>query len=228
MTIKCTVCGSTELGYQDVLWDRLVRDWQLAPEEEAYLNRQQGLHCIACGNNLRSMALADAITDAYGYQGTLAAFVLTPVANRLRVLEINEAGNLTPILSQMEQHQLVSYPAVDIQDLPFSEEAFDIVLHSDTLEHVPNPIAGLAECRRVLAPGGRCIFTVPVVVGRMSRSREGLNLSFHGSEQENREGLAVRTEFGADVWAYVLRAGFRSVKIHALEYPAGTALEAIR
>jgi YHS domain-containing protein len=39
----------------------------------------------------------------------------------------------------------------------------------------------LTECRRVPRPGGVLCFTVPIVVGRLSRRREGLAKSFHGT-----------------------------------------------
>src|SRR5208282_3830755 len=42
-----------------------------------------------------------------------------------------------------------------------------LVIHSDTLEHVERPVRALEECRRVLAPGGRVCFTVPIIVGRL-------------------------------------------------------------
>lgn len=222
----CTVCGERDFSVKDVLWAELARDWQLSPWEAEYINRQQGLCCMACGNNLRAMALASAIAGAYGYRGTLAQFIASGQGDSLRLLEINEAGGLTPFLSKLPNHRLAKYPDCDMAGLSFESESFDLVVHSDTLEHVPNPVAGLSECGRVLAQGGRCIFTVPVVVGRFSRDRTGLKESYHGREGERDPGNLVRTEFGADVWRYVLEAGFRDVRIHSLEYPTGLAIEA--
>jgi SAM-dependent methyltransferase len=40
--------------------------------------------------------------------------------------------------------------------LPFASGAFDLVLSHAVIEHVPNATQYLRECRRVLAPGGRC------------------------------------------------------------------------
>ena len=55
---------------------------------------------------------------------------------------------------------------------------------------------------------GRCIFTVPIVVGRMSRTRTGLKNSYHGTPGQGGGDYIVHTEFGADVWRYVVEAGF--------------------
>lgn len=61
-----------------------------------------------------------------------------------------------------------------MRSLPFADASFDIVLHSDTLEHVGHPVLALHGCRRVLAPTGRLCFTAPIVVGRLSRSLPNL------------------------------------------------------
>jgi SAM-dependent methyltransferase len=45
---------------------------------------------------------------------------------------------------------------------PVCDESQDFVFHSEVLEHVENPDRFLAECHRVLRPGGRLLFTVPL------------------------------------------------------------------
>lgn len=222
----CPVCGGREFLFSEVLWPELIADWELLPDEIKYVNRQQGFHCVACKNNLRAMALAEAILVAYGFAGTLAQFVESKTAKTLRVLEINEAGGLTPILKKLAKHKLVRYPEYDMTNLAFDSASFDLVLHSDTLEHVPNPVAGLAECRRVLTKAGRCIFTIPVIVGRLTRSRAGLKNSYHGTSDLEKNDYVVHTEFGADMWKYAIEAGFRSIRIHSFEYPAALTIEA--
>jgi len=209
-----------------ILWIQLVSDWQLASHEEDYINRQQGTSCVACGANLRSIALADAVRVAVGTALTLSDFARTSEATPLEVLEVNEAGNLSPVLRQLPGHVLAAYPAVDMHALPYSGDSFDLVVHSDTLEHVANPIRALEECRRVLRPGGVLCFTIPTIVGRLSRNRYGLLRSYHGSAETGSDDYAVQTEFGADMWTYAMRAGFTAVSIHAMEYLAGLALSA--
>jgi SAM-dependent methyltransferase len=221
----CSVCGGDKFKFQQVLWQELIEDWQLTPDEIGYVNRQQGFYCASCGNNLRSIALASAILKTYKFEGTLAKFVQTELAASLQVLEINEAGRLSDVLSNLPGHQLVSYPEYDMTRLSIPSRTMDLVIHSDTLEHIPHPIAALHECGRVLKTQGRCIYTVPIVVGRLTRSREGMKNSFHGSQETTNEGYIVRTEFGSDAWCYAAQAGFREIIIHNFEYPSALAIE---
>ena len=223
----CAVCGSGELHYVEELSATLVREWKLSTEEAAYVNRQQGLQCIRCGSTLRCMALATALLRHCGGAGTFAEFSQSPAAQRLRVLEINEAGGVSPFLAKWPGHAFGKFPDVDMQSLPHPDGSFDLVVHSDTLEHVPDPVRGLAECRRVLRPGGACVFTVPIIVGRLTRSRAGLTPSYHG-DPESGTGYLVHTEFGADAWTWPLAAGFADCRMVSLEYPAAHALIAVR
>lgn len=49
----------------------------------------------------------------------------------------------------------------DVTALPFPDGAFALVLATDVIEHVADDRRALAEIRRVLAPGGRLVLTVP-------------------------------------------------------------------
>ena len=45
--------------------------------------------------------------------------------------------------------------------LPFADDAFDLIESMDVIEHVPDPMAYLADLRRVLAPGGAILLVTP-------------------------------------------------------------------
>lgn len=49
----------------------------------------------------------------------------------------------------------------DAARLPFRDAAFDLVSALDVLEHLDDDVAGLAEVRRVLKPGGALLAAVP-------------------------------------------------------------------
>jgi SAM-dependent methyltransferase len=224
--LVCGICGSTEFSDRRVLWPSLITEWQLSPVEVDYVDRQQGTTCNKCGSNLRSVALANAIRAHLQDESPLQNIVERGTSES--ILEINEAGTLSPILRRFGWHVLAVYPEVDIHCLPYAEGSFDLVIHSDTLEHVDNPIHALEECRRVLKPGGALCFTIPIIVGRMSRDRSGLAKSYHGNPEVPSEDFVVRTEFGADAWTYLMEAGFSTVSIHAVGYPAATAFRAMK
>ena len=49
----------------------------------------------------------------------------------------------------------------DITAIPAPDGSFDVVLCTEVLEHVPDPLAALREFARLLKPGGRMILTAP-------------------------------------------------------------------
>lgn len=220
----CPVCGASSWTRRAIIWPELAEEWELSTAEIAYIDHQQGTMCASCGTTLRSAALAHAIRREFGWTGTFATMSeRTPPP---ATLEINEAGTLTPHLSTWPGQVFASYPDVDLHALPYPDSTFDLVVHSDTLEHVDDPVAGLTECRRVLRPGGVLTYTIPIVVGRLSRRRDGLAASYHGSEA-GREYLVI-TEYGADFWTEPVGAGFASVSIIPFDYPAALAIVARR
>ncbi len=224
---RCFVCGCDDFEEHEVLWKDLILAWELAPAEIQYISQQQGLCCTQCGANLRSIVLAKAMMSVYGYNGLFTDFVTTQIAQDLKILEINEAGTLHPLLASLPGLCSMSYPEINMMNTGLPSQSFDLVVHSDTLEHVPDPLRALMECSRILKSGGACCFTVPIVVGRQSRCRKGLPPSFHGVPGQNKGDYLVYTEFGSDVWTLVLEAGFKRCVMEAVEYPAAVAVTAV-
>jgi ubiquinone/menaquinone biosynthesis C-methylase UbiE len=48
-----------------------------------------------------------------------------------------------------------------VLDLPFEEDRFDLVVSLDVIEHLEDDLGALRELRRVAAPGGSLLVTVP-------------------------------------------------------------------
>jgi SAM-dependent methyltransferase len=224
MTLICRVCGCTDFSNNKVLWDALIAEWELSPDETAYIDRQQGTLCNSCHGSLRINALAGAISGHIGSSRPLREIVKNRRCRHLKVLDLNGASSVSNALSGLRGYKRADYPEVDMQDMPFQDNQFDLVVHSDTLEHVPNPIKALAECLRVINPNGSVCFTIPIIVGRISKSREGLPKSYHGNPDTSCDDLSVKTEFGADFWIYALKAGAASVSITSAEYPSAQAI----
>ncbi len=203
-----------------VYWPELIDEWEIDPEEVARLDSRESWRCGACRATLRSQTLATAIQRALGSRLPLP--ILGLLHPRLRLLQLNQPGSLRRWLRTFPRNVYGDYPAVDIQALPYGDDTFDLVVHSDTLEHVPDPLRGLKECYRVTRRGGHTCYTIPIVIGRASRSRRELPPSFHGSA--GKYEYLVHTEYGDDFWREPFAAGFSSVTIVSDFYPASFAV----
>ncbi|HEX2221765.1 MAG TPA: class I SAM-dependent methyltransferase [Candidatus Limnocylindria bacterium] len=72
-------------------------------------------------------------------------------------LDINPR-NVALIRQRLPRHNVVEG---DLEAMPFEDGSFSTVVCTEVLEHVPHPDRALAEIRRVLAPGGRLLGSVP-------------------------------------------------------------------
>ena len=145
----------------------------------------------------------------------------------LEVVELNSIGRMHAFLAPLPRLTYVEYPEQDIQALTFADASFDLVLTSETLEHVPDFRAALSETRRVLRPGGRHIFTVPLDPRlARTRSRAGMPPIHHGRGGgpygliTRRNDMLAYTDFGLDIPELLREAGFET-EVH------GSGIEAV-
>jgi len=116
----------------------------------------------------------------------------------------------------------------DVQRLTFPDECFDLCIHSEVFEHVPDDAAGFREVHRVLKGGGATVFTVPVFDRdtTLERARiaggqiEHLQPPEYHNDQLRGAVLAFR-DYGRDVMNRLVSAGFRGVRLISRPGPAG-------
>lgn len=200
---RCSVCGSTTRFVRNswVMPRDLARTW---PPE--FVDRES-LFCSTCGSSRRVRRIADVLIRIYGQQATSVAELVEETAFRgLQVAELNSIGRMHPFLAALPRLTYAEYPEEDVTALSFPDRTFDLVLTSDTMEHVADPMAGFREIHRVLRPGGRHVFTVPVDPRRATTSpREGLEPQHHGrgggpfALVTRRSDMLAYTDFGTDV-----------------------------
>ena len=98
--------------------------------------------------------------------------------------------------------------SMDARALKFADGAFATVFANCVMEHIPDLDRVLAECRRVLRPGGALIATVPLI--EMNRH---LLLASGWYTRLRAEQLQHRNLLPADAWVAALsKAGFTTVR----------------
>jgi len=63
----------------------------------------------------------------------------------------------------------VSFQKASGNDLPFSDDTFDVVISNGVINLIPDKEGALTEIRRVLRPGGRLMVADQVAVGSVQK-----------------------------------------------------------
>lgn len=161
--------------------------------------------CPRCGAHDRERHLL-LYMQASGLMAKLAGLRILHFAPEKRL------GRLIATQSPALYQQCDLYPTkadvrkVDIQDMPFADGSFDVVLANHVLEHVDDDRQAVAEIHRVLARGGRAILQTPY--SRVLQQTwsdpgivsEGARLQAYGQEDH------VRL-FGSDIFDRIARSG---------------------
>jgi SAM-dependent methyltransferase len=104
----------------------------------------------------------------------------------------------------------------DVQRLSYADSSFDLVTHTEVLEHVPDDARAFAELLRVLRPGGWMMFTVPLygpATLERARMRNGAieHLAppvYHGDPARGGGPVLAFRDYGHDIVSRLLAAGF--------------------
>jgi SAM-dependent methyltransferase len=69
---------------------------------------------------------------------------------------------LSPAVARLA-HELfgVTVLAGQVEKQPFEEESFDVIVLNDVIEHLPDPLATLGHCAKLLAKGGFFVIQTP-------------------------------------------------------------------
>lgn len=107
------------------------------------------------------------IAREYGRQGgriidmgTGPGFLTTELAQRtggkVHAVDINEAMHelARARVETLGLFDQVSFDNIDVHDQPFEDHYADLIVSYSCLHHWADPVQGLKECYRVLAPGG--------------------------------------------------------------------------
>jgi SAM-dependent methyltransferase len=188
------------------------------------LNLQSGgLRCARCSAGIVQLSLGWALREQVG---SVAA---------LDVCELSARGALAAYLHRNARTAAISeyFPDIapgsvhegvrveDVQRLTYADASFDLVTHTEVLEHVPDDARALTELLRVLRPGANMLFTVPLHAGantiERARLRDGAIEHFlepvYHVDPLQRAGILAFRDYGLDVVDRVREAGFTDVRI---------------
>jgi SAM-dependent methyltransferase len=196
-------------------------DWAFS--DGSKINFRERLVCPRCELNNRQRFMAKLVRDALARSGgDPAAYLYEQVTPFFRWAE--RALPARVVGSEYLGHGLPGgtvFEGVRHEDalaLSFEDAAFDVVVSNDVFEHVPDIERSLAECARVLRPGGRLYFSIPFYADRKTTVRraelrngelvELLPSQFHGNPISSK-GSLVFFDYGWDVLAACRAAGFR-------------------
>ncbi len=233
----CLVCGKFRpmLLRRRVIPRRLEEMWGLSSRLADALARRESSDCSNCGAKLRARRIAAVILQNFQVGNppapvrSIHEWTRSHEIARLKIAEINRIEGLHEELARLPGFQASDYHpgarpgeivagirSEDLTHLTYLDDSFDLVLTSETLEHVPGLAAALEEIGRVLVPGGRHIFTVPQLPGiaqtfaRIVSRPDGTldhrapRICHPGGDV----GYPVFTEFGADLPEILRLAGF--------------------
>jgi SAM-dependent methyltransferase len=140
--------------------------------------------------------------------GGPALFMAETVGCRVTGVDIHEGGVATASAAASERGlaDRAVFKCVDARrPLPFPDAGFDAVICIDSINHMYERGAVLAEWLRVLRPGGLALFTDPIMVSGLLRREEMLIRS-------NAMGEFVFTPPGVDE-SLLREAGFADVRV---------------
>jgi SAM-dependent methyltransferase len=192
---SCNICGWRGRRFLTFVWRNVL--------------------CPKCGSQIRHRLLAAALAHhAVGQR--------TP-ASGARILHISPEYCLGLVFRPRARQYVRADWATDdcdvrqdITRMPFASGIFDVVLACDTLEHIVDDRAALAECRRVLRPGGVAILTVPqsdenATYEDRTITTEALRIQEFGQHDHVRN-------YGTDFGQRVADAGFQVTWIDASSF----------
>lgn len=183
--------------------------------------------CEHCGASLRNSDTAKQIVFSFTGKKTISLREFASQSS-LRILNTCSSGYIHEALKSADGYVASEYfqdipggewkngvVCVDLQEIPFENNSFDLVISEDVFEHIHDYQKAFAEIYRILKPQGHHIFTVPIHEGKNTVSRkDNPRIIYHGDPLRE-HGCVVVTDFGDDIITQMDELGFCSKLIRS-------------
>lgn len=157
---QCPFCG-----YQSKDLETVGHNLPVLKEKHVIGGGRRAAGCYKCHSRDRERLL-------YAF---LIADLKLPSNKNISILHIAPEPKLSQVLLQQSFREYIcgdlftkgyEYPAhvknMNVLDLPFEDNHFDLFLCNHVLEHIPEDIKAMKEIFRVLKPGGHALLQVPI------------------------------------------------------------------
>jgi SAM-dependent methyltransferase len=140
-------------------------------------NLRESLYCSSCGSTARNRMLASGLLRIASDPPFQSIAALTSARAGPKIFDTDCYGPIFQFLRKADFYSSSVYipgkpfgvnifddvTNVDLQNMPFKDESFDVILTSDVMEHVRRDDLAHSEIHRCLKPAGFYVFTVPFV-----------------------------------------------------------------
>jgi SAM-dependent methyltransferase len=178
-----------------------------------------GVRCVRCAAGVVQLSLGHAMRRRRSDLRTLDVCELSahgPLADYLR-RQARSAALSEYFTDALPGEFRRGVRCEDVQRLTYVDASFDLVTHTEVLEHVPDDARALSELRRVLKPGGTMLFTVPLHDGEITLERarvrgnsiEHLLPPVYHDDPLRGTGILAFRDYGSDILERLRSAGFQ-------------------
>jgi SAM-dependent methyltransferase len=110
----------------------------------------------------------------------------------------------------------------DVQRLTYPDASFDLCTSTEVFEHVADDLCGFREILRVLRPGGRFVFTVPLTDAEVTVERAAIvngmirhlmEPEYHGDAIRGHGKVLCFRNYGNDILTRLRTCGFDKVRV---------------
>lgn len=147
-----------------------------------------------------------------GYDATFTRSLLDRVASAVLV-DLSLADDLK---AHPKVRPIIGTLPAALEEVPTA--SLDVVMCISVLEHLWEPQLALNHLRRVAAPGGVCLFSVPTWLGKRALERSAFKLGLSPPEEMDDHKAYYDPR---DFWPMLVRAGFLPHSINCFRYKYG-------
>jgi SAM-dependent methyltransferase len=186
------------------------------------------VRCVRCHSSAIHMSLVQVIRKLYANLSGLTVYEMSSRGPLFDYLK-----NRIPKLIFSEYFDGVApgeykngVQCQDVHRLTYPDAAFDLCTSTEVFEHVPDDRKGFGEIRRVLRPGGRFIFTVPITEAAETAERarivDGrvhhfLTPEYHGDAIRGPGRVLCFRNYGPDILDRLRATGFSNARLEIVD-----------